>query len=455
VYIYADEAWLEKIVTNPITHRKDKVKSLPPEIQKQYRPDAQHQIEDKPKSKSKSFEHSFDENLKKLQELHDLAHKTVFEGNKDTMNAEKYHSEMATHNVVSKVPKGFIGKISKDGKLLTSHGKELDKAIGKDVKMNKKYNPKTDNNIYCWSINQFGKKASHYTKDCLKRHKHLKFLANKEFGANLPNIRDKVSNDLKSEDQHKQLLALMVTLCDQAYFRIGNRKSEKDGVFGLHNLQSKHISFDNDGNIHFNYIGKEKVPQHQIIAPDDHIRKMIQGFVKDKNPDDYVFTHKGHKLDTETINAYMKKDLGAKVTIHRFRTFHASRIMDELLKQVPEDASPKDAMNAFHEASKVVAGKMGHERPATTLKNYIDHNIPLEFFKKYGITAPKEIAQLARSIFMFKANSDIIPVTSEKKITPEDINFINWMDGMVFDFSKDKTSSSLNSIEKISSFLQK
>jgi hypothetical protein len=93
----------------------------------------------------------------------------------------------------------------------------------------------------------------------------------------------------------------------------------------------------------------------------------------------------------------MKKNLGANVTIHRFRTFHASRIMNELLDKVPEGVSPKEAMTAFNDASKFVAGKMGHERSSkfaednisAIIKKSLEANyiiLPLYLYDHSGIT---------------------------------------------------------------------
>lgn len=458
MFKFADEAWLEKVVLNPITHRKDKVKSLPPELQEKYRPKTQNQQnQQNPKNKQttqnkKKFPSAFQDNINMLQKLHRDAHKKVFENQETHMDVKDYHAEMAKHNVVSKIPDGFLGKISKKGVLLTHDGKELDKAIGTNVEPNKNYDPETDDTYYCTSINSHGNPANHYTKDCLKRHGHIKYANNKEFGDKIDLVRYKVANDLNnSKDAHRQLMALLVNLSDQAYFRPGNRRSEPEGVYGLHNLQRRHIHIDKDNNIHFEYLGKDKIPQHQIVKPDDHVRKLIRGFLKDKQPNDYVFTHKGSKVDPDTLNEYFKKTLGAGITIHKLRTYHGSRIMNELLDAVPEGITPDEAMQHFRDASRHVADLLGHTDIDTTLKSYVDHNIPLEYFKKHGVKVPKLISQLAFTRFMLKkANIEILPVVSDKKITPEDIKFINWMDGLVLDNSTIKKSSS---IEKISLFL--
>ena len=78
-----------------------------------------------------------------------------------------------------------------------------------------------------------------------------------EFGESLPDLRRRVRADLKrSELDRQRVLAAIVRLIDQGFFRVGNDKSARSELtYGLTTIQSKHVKVAG-AVLLFDYIGK-------------------------------------------------------------------------------------------------------------------------------------------------------------------------------------------------------
>lgn len=413
------------------------------------------EVELKEKTKNLFEEEPTQKDLKKLKESNPEVYKefsrlkrektkavknvniSVFQESKtETMDVDSYKRRMKSLKVEIYIDSGFVGNISKQRKLLTSDNKLLTAVVGKDVKMNSKYDEILDNTYYCTSINSSGKVVHHYTEDFMLKHKKEKFLKNLKFGESIGGLREQVNEDLDSPNKKLQTEALMVTLVDQAYFRIGNSASEKKNVRGLHNLQVKHLRIDNKDRLHFSYTGKDMIHQHKIIA-DEKITNMIKELIKNKKPSDYIFTFdskgKQKKVRPGDINSYMKNRLKSPVTIHKFRTFHATRIAKEMLdkiKIVPTITKDK-IIKVFKKIVDSIAKLLGHNNSNTTVKHYIDTSVLQSFFNKFKIEPPKVVANLVVANvnqILKLAESDYVRVVSDKTVTDDELKFNDWME---------------------------
>ena len=265
-----------------------------------------------------------------------------------------------------------------------------------DFKKNPKWD-KTDTTYYGTSTNNNGTLIHHYTEAYINTKKKEKFSNNIKIGDKITKIRNILKNDLDSKDQKIRMMALIVTLVDQAYFRIGNSKSEKEDIRGLHNLQAKHITIN--GGIHFNYKGKDKIIQHQIVV-DKKIESIIEKILENKKPDNYMFTFKDNEgkekiVTPEMVNEYLKNNLDSPITIHKFRTYHATKLATEELDKIKVDdkKSSSEVLKEFNDVMDTISKKLGHTTSNTTIKHYIDYKVLESFFKKHKTRMPKSVSR--------------------------------------------------------------
>lgn len=353
------------------------------------------------------------------------------EAKSEMMDAQELHKKMTGLGLESRIDPAFKGKINSQGHFFTPTGKKLPGVVGKKVVINPAYDPESDDTYYCKSVNINGNVQTHYSEEYFAKKKKLKYAKNLDFGKSIEDIRGKLSEDIKSKDKIRQTMALMVHLVDQAYFRIGNSKSEKNGVFGLHNLQSRHIKIEGN-KVHFDYIGKDKVHQKHTVES-EQVAKMLTSLMSNKGPNDSVFTVEGKLVTPEMINGYMKKDLKSPVTVHKFRTYHATRLARELLENtnVPPPPNEKKILEFFKNSVDSIAKKMGHTSSNTTVKHYIDSNILLGFFAKHKVTPPKILAKVASMIRnLFSSQAQVIVLNDFFDTTESEDTFNNWMESL-------------------------
>ena len=264
-----------------------------------------------------------------------------------------------------------------------------------NFKKNQKWD-KSDTTYYGTSTNNNGTLIHHYTEAYINKKKKEKFTNNIKIDDKISQMRNILKKDLKSNDPKIKMMALIVTLVDQAYFRIGNSKSEKNDIRGLHNLKAKHVTIN--GGIHFNYKGKDKITQHQIVV-DKKIESIIENLLKNKKPNDYMFTFKdtgNEKIVTpEMVNNYLKNDLHSPITIHKFRTYQATKLAKEELDKIKVDSqkSSSDILDEFNKVMDQISEKLGHTTANTTIKHYIDYHVLEEFFKKHKVRIPTSVSK--------------------------------------------------------------
>jgi DNA topoisomerase IB len=220
--------------------------------------------------------------------------------------------------------------------------------------------------------------------------------------------------------------------------RVGNKKSEQNDVRGLHNLEVKHM--DISGNqINLHYTGKDKVEQHHKFTVDDTIKNNLLDLVKDKGPEDSIFTFEKlgrvKRITPRFVNRYLRNDLGANVSVHKFRHANGTRIAKEYLDGIDTNKmTANDVRLAMSDAISKVADFLGNT-PGAAKKHYIDTTIFQDFLKKgkfkvklkdvlKGVGASSVMKKTAGSEFVFSATSTGSLLTPEEQKFTDDINEI-------------------------------
>src|SRR5438105_5467668 len=97
-----------------------------------------------------------------------------------------------------------------------------------------------------------------------------------EFGESLPALRRRVRSDLKRPElDRERLLAAIVRLIDQGFFRVGNEKSARSEMtYGLTTIHGKHVKV-NGSVLLFDYIGKWR-KEHKRAIKDEEVAKVVR-----------------------------------------------------------------------------------------------------------------------------------------------------------------------------------
>jgi len=184
-----------------------------------------------------------------------------------------------------------------------------------------------------------------------------------EFGESLPALRRRVRADLKRDALERQrVLASMVRLIDQGFFRIGNDKSAKsESTYGLSTIRSSHVTVDGDVLL-FDYIGKWKKKQKRAIADSDvaTIVKLLK-----KTGAIELFPVKDRH-----VNEYIQSIIGRDFTAKDFRTWAGTLLCSIALAMQGQGETKAERKRRLQKAIAATAAQLGNT-PAVCRSSYI------------------------------------------------------------------------------------
>lgn len=192
------------------------------------------------------------------------------------------------------------------------------------------------------------------------RAKHEKIREN--LSPKMPKIISYLKKNIGNGDEYAALYLLT-----QTAFRIGDKGDGKsDKTFGGSNLQGRHVKVNPDTNeIEFDFIGKGGVRQQHKLKD-----KLLANIFleKETHDDETIFSN----TNPEQIRKLWKKLGGDKV--HDIRSHIATQEAKKVVDKFGEVTTAKEYKALLKAASEAAAKKLGN-KPAESLKTYIDHAI--------------------------------------------------------------------------------
>jgi DNA topoisomerase-1 len=188
----------------------------------------------------------------------------------------------------------------------------------------------------------------------IKQEKDIeKFNKAKAFRRNLSRVQTHIRENLDSDDLKRRKIATVCFLIDELKIRVGDEKDpdEADTV-GASTLRPEHISFNDNGTVTFNFLGKDCVPHIFTKELPENVIRNLKEF--SKNTEATLFDG----VRSQHVSAFLDEvmtGLSAKV----FRTLYASDAVKTKLKKThvkvkdPEYKKKYVATMANLEAAKV------------------------------------------------------------------------------------------------------
>lgn len=208
------------------------------------------------------------------------------------------------------------------------------------------------------------------------RHKFDKLL---EFGEALPQIRERIAQDLRRRDWPKEkVLALVVSLLDETYVRIGNQAYLKENkTYGLTTLRRKHLSMEGKRAV-FSYRAKSGV-QQQVNVQNPRLVRLIQQC--NELPGHELFRYyegsgTGTSVDSGDVNLYLKEISGEDFSSKNFRTWGGTVTAVERLAEAVEEVAENPRKDLVATVVKKVAERLGNTE--AVCREYYIHPYVLE-----------------------------------------------------------------------------
>jgi DNA topoisomerase I len=258
----------------------------------------------------------------------------------------------------------------------------------KDVKIDRRHGAR----VLATGYDKAGRLQYLYNPQFRQRMEREKFERILRFAKALPKMRRVTNQHLSDPGLHREkVLACIVRLMDEAYFRVGNEEYAKENQsYGITTLHRKHISVEGD-NIHFDFMGKSGQRQVKRLT-DAKVAKIIKAL--DELPGYEVFKYydQGGQLTNVTsseINEYVKDIMGEEFSAKDFRTWGGTLLATAELAAVVKAKTQKQKQKAVTKCVKRVAKKLGNT-PEIAKSSYIDPRVISSFMETDDLANVKE-----------------------------------------------------------------
>jgi len=193
-----------------------------------------------------------------------------------------------------------------------------------------------------------------------------------EFGESLPRLRRKIRKDLTGSELGKdRVLAAIVRLIDQGFFRVGNDKSARsEDTYGLTTVRSDHVTV-HGAEITFDYIGKWKKSQKRRVK-DAEIAGIIRRLTRLEGEElfKYIQNDRVRDIKDRQVNEYIQSIIGDKFTAKDFRTWAGTLLCSMALGQQGTGSSKKERKSKIKNAIDFASRQLGNT-PAVCRASYI------------------------------------------------------------------------------------
>jgi len=225
-----------------------------------------------------------------------------------------------------------------------------------------------------------GRKQYLYHPDWRSRRDQEKFDDMARFARALPDLRDRVADDLSgSELTRPVVLACAVRLLDVGFFRIGSEDyAARNDSYGLATMRREHVTLGDGDAIVFDYRAKHGKRRIQAIA-DPEVCRVVSTLKRRRHGGDELLAYKEKSrwrdVRSPDINAYIKEATGEDFSAKDFRTWSATVLAAIALAVSGEVAgSPTRRKRAVNRAVEEVAHYLGNT-PAVCRASYIDPRV--------------------------------------------------------------------------------
>lgn len=219
------------------------------------------------------------------------------------------------------------------------------------------------------------------------------------FGEHLPALRRKTNEDINLEGfPRERVLAVIVRLINELYFRIGSEKSvRRYRTYGVTTLRNRHLEIKRGGRLHFNFVGKHHI-RHRRIVVDEELAMLMNDIKKlgGSRLFNYVDEEgKVHPVKPRDVNEYIKTATSPEFSAKDFRTWGGTLLAAVELAEIGKAEDEKQAKSSLVKAVKRVAERLGNT-PTVCRGCYI-HPKVLESYQQ-GITLEEFRRRVERSI---------------------------------------------------------
>lgn len=168
-----------------------------------------------------------------------------------------------------------------------------------------------------------------------------KFDQAKKLEKQIEKVRAHIGENLTSPDPLRRKIATVCYLIDALKLRVGDEKDKDEAdTVGATTLRPEHVSFGNDGLTIFDFLGKDFVRWHlEVKLPEQVIQN-----IREVSTEAASSMFKG--VRSENVSSFLGEAMPG-LTAKVFRTYHATKIVDESLRKADFSEEDQDYLKKY------------------------------------------------------------------------------------------------------------
>lgn len=259
--------------------------------------------------------------------------------------------------------------------------------------------PSAGSRLQAVGVDTGGRVQYIYHPQYAARQQRKKYEKIERFGEYLPALRRKTNEDINLEGfPRERVLAVIVRLINDLYFRIGSEKSVKHyRTYGVTTLRNRHLEIKRGGHLSFNFVGKHHV-RHRVLHVDEELAALIGDIKKiggSKLFEYYDMDGRVRAIRPRDVNEYIKAATTAEFSAKDFRTWGGTLLAAIELAEIGKAEDERQAKRNLTRAVEHVAERLGNT-PTVCRGCYIHPKVLDSYLQ--GVTLEEFRRKVERSI---------------------------------------------------------
>lgn len=224
--------------------------------------------------------------------------------------------------------------------------------------------PSSRSPLQAVGIDTSGRPQYKYHASFRERQQRMKYEKIERFGRGLPALRRATNLHIEMEGfPRERVLALVIRLINELYFRMGSESSVKRyRTYGVTTLRNRHLEIKRGGQLVFSFVGKHHI-RHRRVIVDEEMAAVMRDLKALGGPK--LFEYIGndgriHAVTPRDVNEYIKASVGPEFSAKDFRTWGGSLLAAVRLAEIGKAEDEKEMKRNIARAVKSVAEHLGN-----------------------------------------------------------------------------------------------
>jgi DNA topoisomerase-1 len=261
--------------------------------------------------------------------------------------------------------------------------------------------PSPRSSLQAIGLDKMGRVQRIYHPSFTAKRARRKYEKIERFGEALLALRRKTNEDIAREDLGKErVLAVVVRLINDLYFRVGSEESVKRyRTYGVTTLRNRHIEIKSRGRLEFKFVGKHHIKHRRILVDEElaSLMRDIKSIGGAKLFEYYAEDGRVRAVTPRDVNDYIKAATSPEFSAKDFRTWGGTLLAATVLAEIGCCEDERQAKKNVVAAVRRVAERLGNT-PTVCRSCYIHPKVLEAYMRGKSIEEfrPRRARRIAR-----------------------------------------------------------